>query len=250
MQKMPINNGRKIRIMNTDVVNNPYAERLSLIEDKIERALKASGRTRDAVQLCAVSKTVDCPEVDLVYQLGVRLFGENRPQELVRKHETLTPTCPEIVFHMIGNLQTNKINHVLRTAQMIHSISSAELAQSVSERALRAEICMPVLLEVNVSGELSKSGFSPQALERELDRLWDLPGIQVSGLMTMAPQGDPVQARKTFEGLRLLRDKLAHNVPSHVHLSELSMGMSEDFESALEEGATIVRLGRTIFDLK
>lgn len=230
-------------------MNNPYVERLATIEERIARAVRASGRSRDDVSLCAVSKTVDYPEVDYLYQLGVRLFGENRPQELVRKYEALSETCAEIVFHMIGNLQTNKINHVLRTVQMIHSISSVELAQNVSERAVRAEMCMPVLLEINISGEPSKSGFAPHEIERDLDLLWDLNGIKVSGLMTMAPQGDPLKARKTFEGLRLLRDKLSQNTPSDVHLSELSMGMSEDFESALEEGATIVRLGRTIFDL-
>lgn len=222
---------------------------------RIAAAAARSGRPADAVRLTAVSKTVGVDEVIAAIHVGYRVFGENRPQELSAKLEGLSahPELPRVRFDMIGNLQKNKINAVLGRAALIHSIGSEHLAEAVSSRAERridaGELSapQPVLLEVNVSGEESKSGFAPDELRRALDRVAALPGISIRGLMTMAPRGDGDVARRTFAGLRELRDELATARPD-LDLAELSCGMSEDFEAAVEEGSTTVRLGRVVFN--
>ena len=231
------------------------AHRREEIMVRVEAALAQSGRAEGAVQVMAVSKTVDVPQVLAAIEVGYRLFGENRPQELVRKLGALSqePDLPPVRFDMIGNLQTNKINAVLGRAACIHSVSSLHLAEAISSRAERRRAAgelaaaQPVLVEVNVSGEASKSGFTPNELRAAFPRLSELHGIRLRGLMTMAPRGDKGVARATFQGLRELRDELAAAYPD-VDLSELSCGMSEDFEQAILEGSTLVRLGRVVFD--
>ena len=237
-----------------DSYTDLIAQRRAVIGERLERALAQAGRSIDEVTVVAVSKTVGVDEVVAAIQAGYRVFGENRPQELVRKLTGLDQRgdLPAVRFDMIGNLQTNKINAVLGRAALIHSIGSLHLAQAVSSRAQRridaGELAGPVnvLLEVNVSGEESKSGFSPDEVRRAAEELMELSGISVHGLMTMAPRGDKDAARKTFSGLRELRDEL--EVSLGKRLPELSCGMSEDFEVACEEGSTIVRLGRVVFD--
>lgn len=228
--------------------------RRELIVARMADALGRAGRSLDEVQLVAVSKTVGVDEVRAAIAAGYRVFGENRPQELVRKTAALAgdPDLPAVRFDMIGNLQTNKVNAVLGRASLIHSIGSLHLAQAVSSRArLRLDAgeldaSADVLIEVNVSGEESKSGFAPAEVRAAMGELMELSGIRVRGLMTMAPRGDQDIARRTFRGLRELRDELERD--HGVALPELSCGMSEDFEVALEEGSTIVRLGRVVFD--
>ena len=225
------------------------------ILDRVHAALAAAGRPDDAAQVMGVSKTVGVDEVVAAIHAGYRLFGENRPQELCRKLDGLAAIegLPPVRFDMIGNLQKNKINAVLGRATFIHSIRSLHLAEAVSTRAARREQEEPgagaqdVLIEVNVSGEESKSGFAPDELRASMDALCALPAIRIRGLMTMAPQGDRDVARRCFSGLRELRDELAAAYPE-LDLSELSCGMSEDFEPALEEGSTLVRLGRVVFN--
>ncbi len=231
------------------------ARRREQIEQRVEAALERAGRRRDEVELVAVSKTVGPDEVVAALRAGYRRFGENRPQELARKLDALAaqPGLPPYGFDMIGNLQTNKINAVLGRVGLIHSISSLHLARAVSSRAERrieaGELAgaQDVLLEVNVSGEASKSGFSPDELRAAFGELRELRGIRLRGLMTMAPRGDKEVARSCFAGLRALRDELAASCPD-APLTELSCGMSEDFEEALEEGSTLIRLGRVVFD--
>ena len=231
------------------------AQRREEIFARVDAALAEAGRSRDEVRLLAVSKTVGPEEVIAAVQAGYRSFGENRPQELIRKLEALAqvPNLPKLRFDMIGNLQKNKINAVLGRATLIHSVSSLHLARAISERAERAqaadELAGPqdVLLEVNVSGEESKSGFTPDEVRAGIEELRGLRGITIRGLMTMAPRGDKGIARCTFAGLRELRDELAASC-SDLDLSELSCGMSEDFEEALKEGSTIIRLGRVVFN--
>ncbi|MDO4436945.1 MAG: YggS family pyridoxal phosphate-dependent enzyme [Coriobacteriaceae bacterium] len=230
------------------------AERRCEIVDRMTEALAASGRTLDQARLVAVSKTVGVPEVLTALDAGYRTFGENRPQELGRKLGALSfiEGLPDARFEMIGNLQTNKINAVLGRVDLIHSIGSRHLAEAVSSRAARridaGELAapQPVLIEVNVSGEETKGGFSPEEIRRALPELQDLCGIRIEGLMTMAPRGNKDAARACFAGLRELRDELAK--ASGLPLAELSCGMSEDFEVALMEGSTCVRLGRVVFD--
>lgn len=222
---------------------------------RVDEALERSGRAPGSVRVMAVSKTVGTPQVLAAIEAGYGLFGENRPQELVRKLGELAEVSdlPPVRFDMIGNLQTNKINAVLGRAACIHSVSSLHLAEAISSRAERRiesgelAAAQPVLLEANVSGELSKSGFTPDELRAAFPRLSELRGILIQGLMTMAPRGDKSIARSTFASLRELRDELVGDWPG-VDLAELSCGMSEDFSEAILEGSTLVRLGRVVFD--
>lgn len=222
---------------------------------RVDEALERSGRAPGSVRVMAVSKTVGAPQVLAAIEAGYGLFGENRPQELVRKLGELAEVSdlPPVRFDMIGNLQTNKINAVLGRAACIHSVSSLHLAEAISSRVQRRiesgelAAAQPVLLEANVSGELSKSGFTPDELRAAFPRLSELRGILIQGLMTMAPRGDKSIARSTFASLRELRDELAGDWPG-VDLAELSCGMSEDFSEAILEGSTLVRLGRVVFD--
>lgn len=229
-------------------------DRRAEILQRVDASLAVSGRTRDEVEIVAVSKTVGLMQVLAAIDAGYRVFGESRPQGLHHKVEglDLVQETRPVRFDMIGNLQTNKINSVLGRAELIHSIGTMHLAEAVSSRASRrldsGELAAPqrVLIEVNVSGEETKGGFAPDELRRSMDELQSLCGIRIEGLMTMAPRGDKSWARACFGGLRELRDEL--RVSSGLELRELSCGMSEDYEIALEEGSTIVRLGRVVFD--
>lgn len=223
------------------------SEAINHIEERIHEACEVSGRARSEVKLIAVSKTVDLAQVEVAYELGLRYLGENRPQELVRKYEGLIGNYPDLHFHMIGNLQSNKINSLLGKAELIHSVSSLKPAKQINTRAAREDLVQDVLLEVNISGEKSKEGMSSSELKESFEELLSLDNLHIIGLMTMAPQGDLGVAEKCFEDLRMLRDSLEDAYPS-CELSELSMGMSEDFSQAIRQGATIIRLGRSIFD--
>lgn len=223
-------------------------ERREAILERISDAAVRAGRNPEDVLLLAVSKTVGPDEVALAWRAGYRAFGENRPQELTRKLTALA-AAPEMVgarFDMIGNLQKNKINQVVGCVTLIHSISSAHLAEAVSKRSVTHGVTSDVLLEINVSGEETKSGFSPAEVREALDGIVALPGIRLCGLMSMAPAHDADEARRTFSGLRSLAEDL--RVRTGLPLEELSCGMSDDYPIAVEEGSTIVRLGRTVFD--
>lgn len=223
-------------------------QRRAELQERIEDAARRVGRDPSDITLVAVSKTVGDGEVEQAYQIGYREFGENRPQELKRKVTSVrnNPDMKDARFHMIGNLQKNKINQVLGNATLVHSVSSAHLAQAISQRSLTKGRVTPCLLEVNVSGEASKSGFSLQDIDEAVDMTMKLEGVSLQGLMTMAPAGDLDAARSCFSGLRELRDKLV--IRTGMPLSVLSCGMSDDFEVAVEEGSTLVRLGRIVFD--
>lgn len=218
------------------------------ILQRMAEAAARAGRNPAEVELLAVSKTVDVPQVDLAWKAGYRAFGENRPQELVRKLAGIA-AYPEMAgarFDMIGHLQTNKVREVVGNVTLIHSVSSLHLAEVISKRGVGHNLTSDVLLEVNVSGEESKSGFSPDEVRASFEDILALPALRVHGLMTMAPAHDMDAARRTFSGLRELRDELAAR--GGLELPVLSCGMSDDFQIAVEEGSTIVRLGRTVFD--
>ena len=213
---------------------------------RVEAACNRCGRSSAEVTLAAVSKTVNPEEALLAYRAGYSVFAENRPQELVRKIEALHQmTSDEIRFDMIGNLQTNKVNHVIGNARLIHSVSSEKLARVISSHCEARELQQDVLLEVNISGEESKSGFDPQVLQEAFGEIVELPALKVRGLMCMAPAHDAYRAQKTFEDFRNFRDKLTDEY--HYPLPELSCGMSDDFEAAIQEGSTFIRLGRIVF---
>lgn len=223
-------------------------ERRQEVLARVSDACRRAGRDPSEVTVEAVSKTVDVPEVIAAWRGGYRVFGENRPQELARKLDAIegVDEMAGVRFDMIGNLQKNKINQVIGRVQLIHSVSSEHLAQGISSRSVARGIRPQVLLEVNVSGEQSKSGFSPSHAHESFERLLALEGIDIKGLMTMAPRHDPDAARATFSGLRDVRDGLSSAFGSSLPI--LSCGMSDDFEIAIEEGSTLVRLGRVVFD--
>lgn len=224
------------------------AARRTQIMERVAAACERAGRDVAEVTPVAVSKTVGTGELLCAWRAGWRRFAENRPQELNRKLDFVgqTPEMEGAAFDLIGNLQKNKINQVVGKVGLIHSISSAELARQVSERSERHGLVSDVLLEVNVSGEQSKSGFAPDELRACVEDVLGCPAIRVRGLMTMAPKADPDCARRTFSGLRELAGEL--RLRTGLALDVLSCGMSDDFEIAIEEGSTLVRLGRVAFD--
>jgi pyridoxal phosphate enzyme, YggS family len=219
------------------------AERLGGILDRIAAAATRAGRDPAEVQLVAVSKTFPADDVRAVWEAGQTTFGESRVQEAEAKISQLPGA---LKWHLIGHLQRNKVRRALPLFDLIQSVDTVELAQAIDRIAAELGLFPRVLLEVNVAGEASKFGFAPATLEREIESLLALPRVQVEGLMTIAPYAeDPEAARPHFRALRELRDRLATRCG--IPLGVLSMGMSGDFEVAVEEGATIVRVGTAIF---
>jgi PLP dependent protein len=226
------------------------ADNVSSVRQRMADACRRAGRAPGEVLLVAVTKTVPADALRSAWSLGSRDFGENRVQEARVKMAELRDL--PIFWHMIGHLQGNKAGQAVDMFQMIQSIDSVDLARQVSARAVRHARLTPVLLEVNVSAEESKSGFratagGTDAFVAAAREIASLPGMDVWGLMTVAPMvSDPEMVRPHFRRLRDLRDELRTGVPGCAW-RHLSMGMSDDFEVAIEEGATIVRLGRAIF---
>jgi len=207
------------------------------IEERIAGACERSGRSADEVTLVAVTKTIDIPAIEAAFDAGVVNFGENRVQEALSKIERLERLKPRLTWHMVGHLQTNKAKTAVDIFDIIHSVDSLRLAEELSRRSQRD---LSVLIEVNVTGEETKSGFSVNDVNGAITRIARLPNIVIEGLMTIAPWVDDAeQVRTVFRQLRQLRDALG--------LKHLSMGMTDDFEVAIEEGATLVRIGRAIF---
>lgn len=197
------------------------------------------------VQLIAVTKNVEPAAIVEAMHAGVTEFGENRVQEALRKQEQLA-YASSIRWHFIGHLQSNKVKHVVGRFALIHSIDSLHLAQEVSRAAIKSGVIQPVLLQVKLVDDDSKSGFSPSELRQQFVELLDLPGVKISGLMTITPLTSDASVRKLcFEGLRLLRDELQQDYG--IMLPELSMGMSQDFREAIACGSTMVRLGKAVF---
>jgi pyridoxal phosphate enzyme (YggS family) len=222
------------------------AARLRQVQSLVTAAAERAGRT-DSVTVVAVTKTVPPERVQAVYDAGHHVFGENRVQEAVSKIESLRVSMPDARWHLIGHLQSNKVKQATEVFSLIESVDSLRLASALDERARRVGRVLPVLLEVNVAGEQSKSGFRESDLWLALPELLALSNLDVCGLMTVAPlvQG-PEEVRWVFRRLRELRDRAQDRGPAN-NVQQLSMGMSGDFEVAVEEGATIVRIGRAIF---
>jgi len=216
---------------------------LAAVRRAIDEAAARVGRGADEVSLVAVTKTVDVETVHSLSQLGQHRFGENRADELRRKVDE----CPDEEFHYIGSLQTNKVRHVVGVARLIHSVDSDRLLDAIALRAAAIGEVQPVLLQVNVSSEGTKHGFRPEDVERVIDRALVLDSVEVRGLMTMAPLADAESVRWVFSSLRKLRDHLETATSVGVQLGELSMGMSNDYEVAIEEGATLVRVGSALY---
>lgn len=219
------------------------AERYGRVLREVADAADVAGRDPAEVTIVAVSKTVGVAEVGQAVAAGVRDFGENRAQEFIAKQALF----PHEKWHFIGSLQTNKVKQVVGKAVLIHSIDSLRLLEAVDARAREAGVVQPVLLEVNVSGEASKHGMTFDEAEEAVQRAVGLPGVLIRGLMTMAPLARPGSVRWVFSECALWMGRLQSLHCHGVDLTELSMGMSNDFRVAVEEGATIVRVGGAIF---
>jgi pyridoxal phosphate enzyme (YggS family) len=222
------------------------AARLQQVEERLRAACRRAGRDRAEVTLVAVTKTVPPEAAAELVGLGVAHLGESRPQELWRKAAVLPPS---VRWHLIGHLQRNKIDRTLSLVELIHSVDSLRLLAALDEEAGRQGRTPSVLLEVNASGEISKHGFAPGDVPGLAAHVAGLKHLQIRGLMTMAaPADDPHESRPTFAALHGLRDRLRADFPPPHTLEHLSMGMSGDFEVAVEEGATLVRLGSVLFE--
>ncbi len=219
------------------------ARNLEAVRARIAAAAEKSGRRSDAVQLVAVSKKQETEKIRAVYDAGQAVFGESRVQEARAK----IPLLPSGVrWHFIGRLQKNKIRHALPLFEVFHSIDSLALAREVERIAAEEGLRPRALLEVNMAGEGSKLGFAPETLRAEMEELLALTRVNLEGLMTIPPLApEAEESRRYFVALRELRDELERD--SAVKLPELSMGMSNDYAVAIEEGATCVRVGTAIF---
>lgn len=213
------------------------AVNLTRVREKIRQAALQAGRRPEEITLVAVSKTVPPAGIAAALAAGVTDLGENRVQELLAKQ----PELPAGVrWHLIGTLQTNKVKYIIGRIHLLHSLDRLELAREISKRATARGVIQKALIQVNVSGEVTKHGLAPADLPAFYREVQQLPGLQIEGLMTMAPLvADPEQARPYFRRLRELAWELG--------LKHLSMGMSNDYQVAIEEGATLVRIGSDIF---
>lgn len=215
------------------------------IDARVADACRRAGRSRDEVTLVAVSKTKPEERIRELMDIGVRDFGENKVQDLCRKMEDIPG---DIRWHFIGGLQRNKVKYLVGSpVWLIHSVDSYRLAETIQKEAEKKQVTVPILLEINIGGEESKGGVAPEDAEELLRQAAALDRIRIKGLMTVAPPGHEEENRPYFRRMRELRDQLAVlNLPG-VEMKELSMGMTDDFETAISEGATIVRVGTAIF---
>lgn len=222
------------------------AKNVARVQERMRQAAARAGRDAAEVRLVAAAKTVDTARIRAALAAGVNMIGENYLQEARRKIGQLGREG--IVWHMIGALQRNKVRYIFDLFDMVHAVDRLELAREIDRRGQRLNRCMPVLLEVNIGGEASKSGFQPETLLQEVEQLAPLTHIRMQGLMTIPPPTPTAEeARPFFQTLCDLRQRLARKGFDNHDFSELSMGMTADFEVAIEEGATLVRVGTAIF---
>jgi PLP dependent protein len=224
-------------------VMNSIAKSLEAVREQIAQAAAKAGRADDEIELVAISKTQDAEKVHAAYDAGQLLFGESRVQEARAK----IPALPSnLRWHFVGHLQKNKVRHALPLFELIHSVDSLALAEDVNRIAEEEGLHSRVLLENNVAGEGSKFGFKPETLRAEMETLLALDRLSIEGLMTIPPLASEAEgSRRYFVKLRELRDALEKEF--RVKLPHLSMGMTSDFAVAIEEGATLVRVGTAIF---
>lgn len=229
-----------------DVPADSIADRLKIVMDRIRQAALAVGRDPDSVRLVGATKAVSAERVREAVAAGLRVAGENRLQEAIPKIEALRDE--PLRWHFIGQLQRRKVRDVVARFEVIHSVDTVELASEIDRRAQAAAVRQDVLLEVNVAGESTKAGFSPDLLEERLPLFSGLMHLRIRGLMAIPPPvDDPERTRIHFRTLRELAGRLSAQAVPGVAMTELSMGMSSDYVVAVEEGATLVRVGTAIF---
>lgn len=235
-------------------LNSDIFDRVAAVQMRIATAARRAGRDPAEITLVAVSKTHTAEEVAAAYAAGLRIFGENRVEEAAPKAQAVAALLGGqgaarggLQWHMIGHVQSRKAEDVLPWADRVQAVDSLKLAGRLSRACQAAGRELPILLEINVSGEASKYGFRSDELPAAVEAIAALPGLRLDGLMTMAPiVADPEDARPVFAGLYRLREDLTRRFPS-ITWRHLSMGMTDDFEVAIAEGATLVRIGRAIF---
>ena len=220
-------------------------DQLQEVEKRIQAACDRAGRKREEVTLIAVSKTKPVETLQEAYDLGVRIFGENKVQELTAKYEALPK---DIHWHMIGHLQTNKVKYIIDKAELIHSVDSLKLAETIEKEAAKHDLIADILVEVNVAEEESKFGMKMEEVIPFVEKVSAFPHVRVRGLMTIAPfVEDPEENRSIFADLHKLYVDIKQKNIDNGTVSILSMGMTNDYEVAIEEGATMVRIGTGIF---
>lgn len=220
-------------------------DQLQEVEKRIQAACDRAGRKREEVTLIAVSKTKPVETLQEAYDLGVRIFGENKVQELTAKYEALPK---DVHWHMIGHLQTNKVKYIIDKAELIHSVDSLKLAETIEKEAAKHDLIADILVEVNVAEEESKFGMKMEEVIPFVEKVSAFPHVRVRGLMTIAPfVEDPEENRSIFADLHKLYIDIKKKNHDNDTVSVLSMGMTNDYEVAIEEGATMVRVGTGIF---
>jgi len=228
-------------------VSNSITHRIQTIQEKILEAALRAGRDPAGIRLVAATKTVSAANLEEAYRAGVRIFGENRLQEAQEKRRILGPR-EELVWHFIGRMQRRKLKDLVGKFSLLHSVESLEQAKRINAVAEKLGIQQAVLLEVNVGEEASKGGFTSQEVEAGIEELDRLPHIVIQGLMTLPPwKENPEDIRPYFTQVSRLRHRLAQQAWTRIRMTELSMGMSHDYEIAIEEGATMVRMGTAMF---
>ncbi len=219
-------------------------DNLDEINQRIKRAARKSGRDIADITLVGVTKTIDVARIQRMIDFGVKNIGENRVQEIMAKYDSIT----DANWHMIGHLQTNKVKYIADKVSMIHSVDSFKLGQEISKRALEAGRVIDVLIEVNIAAEDTKYGVSPDGVYNLVKDLSILDGITVSGLMCVAPfVENPEENREYFKKMRQLAVDIKSKMVNNISIKYLSMGMTNDFDVAIEEGANIIRIGTGIF---
>lgn len=215
------------------------------VEARIQAACERAGRKREEVTLIAVSKTKPVQMLQEAYDLGNRIFGENKVQEIVDKYDALPA---DISWHMIGHLQRNKVKYIIDKVTLIHSVDSLRLAETIEKEAAKKGVTADILIEVNVAKEDTKYGVMPEDAARLVSQISVMPHIRIKGLMAIAPfVTNPEENRIYFQRLRNLAVDIGENKSDNVTMSVLSMGMTNDYEIAIEEGATMIRVGTGLF---
>lgn len=220
-------------------------ENLEAIEEKLTAAALKSGRKREDILLLGVTKTIDTDRIREMMSCGVKSLGENKVQEIMDKYDKIGP---EAQWHLIGHLQTNKVKYIIDKVKLIHSVDSLRLAEEIDKRARQHGITMDVLIEVNIAGEESKHGIRPEDTLELCKRAAELEGIRIKGLMTVAPfVENPQENRDYFAQMKKLFVDISSKNIDNIDMAYLSMGMTNDYQTAVEEGANIVRIGTGIF---
>lgn len=220
-------------------------ENYNNVNDRVKASCKKTSRSEDDVTLIAVSKTKPAEDIKTLYDYGVRDFGENKVQELTEKYEVLPK---DIRWHLIGHLQTNKVKYIVDKVYLIHSVDSVRLAEQIEKEAAKKNVIVNILIQVNVAGEDTKFGLDTDDTIKNVETISKFPHVRIKGLMTIAPfVSDGEDNRKYFNELKQLSVDIQKKNIDNVSMDMLSMGMSGDFETAIEEGATLVRVGTSIF---